>query len=81
MADTCTLTAGCTFPTHQPSDHPCGKKHTPGTPCDNCGKPTPANGDPCWDCWTPITIADAKAIFAEDGLSVDFTERAGDARG
>ncbi len=48
-----------------------GRTHEPGQPCWYCGKPNPPQG-PCPDCWTPITVADAKAIFAEDGLSVDI---------
>lgn len=69
----CTITPGCTFGKHQPSEHPCGRKHIPGSPCAYCGKPTPLDGDPCWDCWTPIAIADFKAIAANAGLDTAVT--------
>jgi hypothetical protein len=71
-ATRCALTPGCGWPPHDPAAHPCGQPHVPGSPCVYCGTPTPADGGPCPDCWTPITIADAKAIFAEVGLSVDL---------
>lgn len=73
MADLCTLTPDCTFPPHEPSAHPCGRKHIPGSPCAYCGKPTPGNGDPCWDCWTPITIADFKGLMAAEGIDTVTT--------
>jgi hypothetical protein len=68
----CALTPGCGWPPHDPAEHPCGQPHTPGSPCAYCGKSTPATGGPCPDCWTPITTADAKAIFAAVGLTVDL---------
>jgi hypothetical protein len=71
--DVCDITPGCTFGRHEASAHPCGKRHIPGSPCDYCGKPTPANGDPCWDCWKPITIADFKALMAEEGIETVVT--------
>lgn len=54
-------------------NYPCGGAfHVPGNPCQFCGKATPMNGDPCWDCWTPITVADFKGIMAEAGIDTVY---------
>jgi hypothetical protein len=73
MSDRCDLSSDCTFGAHDASDHPCGRRHTPGSDCDYCGRPTPPNGEPCPDCWTPIpaNLADAKALLALGDLSLD----------
>lgn len=54
-------------------NHPCGQPHPPGDPCQFCDKSTPLDGGPCPDCWTliPDNLADAKAILALGGLSLD----------
>jgi len=55
------------------AEHPCGQPHVPGSLCQFCEKPTPLDGSPCPDCWTPIpgNLADAKALLALGGLSLD----------
>ncbi len=75
----CQLTPNCTFDEHDAADHPCGIKHIPGSPCRYCGKATPLDGGPCPDCWTPIpeNLADAKALLALGGLSVNPEAAAG----
>lgn len=79
--NTCTRSPGCTFPDGHSSGHPCGKQIIPGDPCEYCGKPTSLDGEPCWDCWSPVNAADLKAIFAEAGYDTIITPvPAGDAR-
>lgn len=77
----CTLAPDCTFPPHAPEAHPCGKRHIPGSPCDYCGKATPDVGGPCPDCWSPISVADFRALMAAEGIDTVVTsgkERAHD---
>jgi hypothetical protein len=77
MDNRCTLTPGCEFGPHEVSAHPCGKPIRVGDPCEFCGDPTGAdeNGQPvaCPRCWIPIpaNLADAKALLALGGFSVD----------
>ncbi len=73
MTDYCQITANCTFPPHDPSEHPCGTPHVPGSPCRYCDKPTPQNGDPCPECWTPINLATFKGWAAAQGLDTTFS--------
>ena len=71
-APRCTRSPGCEWDAGHLGDHPCGQKaERPGEPCRYCTKPVPPEGT-CLDCWAPITIADAKAMFASYGLSVDI---------
>lgn len=72
-AEPCDRMPTCTFIHHDQQAHPCGNRHWPGSPCEFCGKATPAEGGPCWDCWTPITIADLKAFAAEEGFDTEIT--------
>jgi predicted amidophosphoribosyltransferase len=69
----CHLDPDCTFPPHEPSDHPCGRRCVPGEPCQYCGKATPLNGDPCPDCWTPLSVADFRAMMAAEGFDTVVT--------
>lgn len=70
----CQITPGCARGNHTADQHPCGGPfHVAGSPCTYCGKPTPATGGPCPDCWSPITIADFKAIAAEAGKDAHVT--------
>lgn len=75
MADDCTLTPGCQRGRHAPEAYPCGGPfHTPGDPCQFCGKPTPLSGGPCPDCWISLEglpLADIKGLLALGNLSVD----------
>lgn len=67
----CTFSPDCEWEAGHVGEHPCGQRaEKPGEPCRYCTKPVPEGG--CPDCWTPITIADAKAMFAPYGLSVDI---------
>jgi hypothetical protein len=73
----CTITPTCQRGQHAAADFPCGGPlHQVGDPCEFCGKPllrAPDGGAAaCSACWAPITIADAKAAFAEVGVSVDI---------
>lgn len=74
----CYLDPTCEFGLHAPSEHPCGQRtEKPGEPCRHCGDPVPGpevNRGACPRCWAPITVADAKALFAPYGLSVDFAK-------
>lgn len=63
----CQITPGCEFPAGHEVDHPCGRPvPADGEPCQYCGDP-----EPCARCWQPITVADFKAICAEAGRSVE----------
>jgi hypothetical protein len=66
-------TPGCGYASGHLSEHPCGQPHVPGSPCKYCRKATPLDGSACPDCWMPIpgNFADAKALLAKGGLSVD----------
>jgi hypothetical protein len=73
----CAETPGCQRPAGHIEHYPCGGAlRQLGDPCEFCGDPLPANEGGgatfCPRCWTPITIADAKAIFTEVGLTVDL---------
>ena len=83
MSDRCHLSPDCTFGPHDASDHPCGVKHVPGSPCRYCGKASPSNGNPCPDCWTPIpeNYADAKALLAKGGISLGLPAPVADPSG
>lgn len=76
MTDECAITPGCGFGRHEAADHPCGQPVRVGDPCAYCGKSIEADPEgraiPCPDCWTPLMFADAKAVFAEVGLTVDL---------
>lgn len=78
MADNerCDLNPECEHGLHRADEHPCGQRaEKAGEPCRYCGDTVPGpevNDGACPNCWAPITIADAKAMFAPHGLSVDM---------
>ena len=72
----CRLNADCEFGEHDPADHPCGHlPEKPGEFCRFCGDPVPLDGSPCPECWVTLEgmpLADLKALFARDGISIDL---------
>lgn len=76
-AGSCTISPDCGYGPHARSDHPCGQPIHGGDPCKYCGDPIQADAAgvpiPCPRCWTPIpaNLADAKALLALGGLSLD----------
>lgn len=65
---------GCEYPPGHVSEHPCGIPHVPGSPCRYCGKPTPADGSACPECWVSLadlSHADIKAVFARSGIGLE----------
>lgn len=78
MAEPCTTTRGCQRPAGHIAHHPCGGKlHKPGDPCEHCGQPLVADEHgaavACPNCWTPITVADLKALAAGRGWDTILT--------
>lgn len=77
----CVLTPGCTFPSHDATEHPCGIRHLAGDPCQFCGDPLKADAhggvQPCPKCWTSLAglpLADIKGLLALGDLSVGSSE-------